>query len=256
MICRISAAGFCRYLLFDRSHQVDAVPKSRPKKRRRWFQISLRTLLFLFLLSGVLFGLIGPRLHYARQQKEAVIAIVGLGGVVTYDNGKRRMPGVTAVPMGLRRPPAWLLRLLGEDFFVSAVEIDFGGKKITNANLDHLEPLAHLQSLNLASTAITDPGLAKLKTLRRLEVLEIDNTSVTDVGLVHLSDLRKLRELDVRSTRVTEKGLLHLRVSPELKKLYIIDAQVTGPGVRQLREVFPNAKVYDRLWRTSGESYP
>ena len=46
-----------------------------------------------------------------------------------------------------------------------------------------------------------------------------------------------------------------LRRARNLEKLYNIDTRVTAAGVLQLREAFPNAKVYDRIWRTSAEEY-
>ena len=226
----------------------------RRKTKRRWFQISLRTLLVLFLLSGVLFGWMGHRLSYARRQRAAVEEITTLGGMVGY----RVAWSTSAEEPWLKESwiPRWLVGLLGDDFFLNATGVRLGGGGIRNQHLVHLQPLTHLRHLTLSGSRITDEGMVHLQPFRRLESLELEGTRISDDGLAQLPHLPRLRHLDVCWTDVTEEGLLHLREAQQLEKLYIIEARVTPSGVRELEETFPDAKIYDRFWRTSAETYP
>jgi hypothetical protein len=53
-----------------------------PKRKRRWFQFRLRTLLLLVTVFAVWFGWLA---HQARQQKEAVAWVREMEGTARYD---------------------------------------------------------------------------------------------------------------------------------------------------------------------------
>ena len=58
----------------------------RPKRRtRRFLQFSLRALLVFVLLVSVGMSWLAVKLEKARRQKEAVEALVKLGGTAVYD---------------------------------------------------------------------------------------------------------------------------------------------------------------------------
>jgi hypothetical protein len=57
-----------------------------PKRKRRWFQFSLRTLMIFTLFLAIGCGLMARRVEQKRNEREAVDAIVKLGGHVHYDN--------------------------------------------------------------------------------------------------------------------------------------------------------------------------
>ena len=93
----------------------------QPKPKRRWFQYSLRTLLLLVAALGIVMAtFVMP----AVRQRRAVERIKQISGSVAYDyqfhsdgsfawNGK---------PAG----PNWLFAIIGDDFFISVVKVDFG----------------------------------------------------------------------------------------------------------------------------------
>jgi hypothetical protein len=70
------------------------LPKAdRPKRKLRWFQFSLRTLLILTTLLAVGAGLLSQRIARKRKEGDAVQAILKLGARVTSTIlGRRGMP--------------------------------------------------------------------------------------------------------------------------------------------------------------------
>jgi len=55
-----------------------------PKRKRRWYQFSLRTLLIEIVVLAVGFGWLGRNVERKRQQRDAVAAIVKMGGTTDY----------------------------------------------------------------------------------------------------------------------------------------------------------------------------
>ena len=56
-----------------------------PKRKRRWFQFSLRTQMILKLICGVRAGWLGRNIERKREDREAVDAILKLGPAVEFD---------------------------------------------------------------------------------------------------------------------------------------------------------------------------
>jgi Leucine rich repeat/Leucine Rich repeat len=233
-----------------------------PKRKRRWFQFSLRSLMIFTAIVAVGCGWIGRRMEQKRKEREAVEAIVRLKGEVFYDYQRETVEDVQ--PSG----PAWLRKLLGENFFseVDAVLLydsdvtDAGlanleglselqtlvltGTKVTDVGLSNLRGLAHLQNLTLSGDTITDAGLVNLSQLPRLQELDLARTNITDAALKHLSGLKQLRTLNLRGTKVTDAGLKHLKGLSQLKQLALTAAKVfSNAGVEELQDALPNCEV-------------
>ena len=81
-------------------------------RRHRWFQVSLRMLLFLTLLVGVAFGWLGIATQRARDQRQAVLAIGALGGRIRYHE-----------PTNAIQRSESLRAIIGVDFLLNIVEI-------------------------------------------------------------------------------------------------------------------------------------
>jgi len=127
-----------------------AIQEMQP--RRRWFQYSLRSFLILVTALAVWLGIIVNR---AREQREAVKAIEALGGTIAY-NWQVGVPldpdDVFSLDVPLTPPgPAWLRRLVGDEFFQDAVEVDFWKET------DALKSTAHLKRLRKLKTVIISP---------------------------------------------------------------------------------------------------
>jgi hypothetical protein len=90
-----------------------------PKRKRRCFQFSLRTLLIFTFLVAVPCAWLGSKIERKRREREAVKVIAEFGGRAYYDyqfNGDPEDPqwSVDAEPSA----PGWLRRWLGDDFLV------------------------------------------------------------------------------------------------------------------------------------------
>jgi hypothetical protein len=86
----------------------NAAMKAEPRRKRRWFQFSLRTLFILVLIVATPCAWLGHKIAQKRREREFVEEIRNWGGIVTYDYQIAR-----SKPSG----PAWLRSLLGENFF-------------------------------------------------------------------------------------------------------------------------------------------
>ena len=183
------------------------------------FQFSIRSLLALVVVVALPFSWLAAEMKKAREQKAAVTEIKKVGGVAyDYDDHVTRLnrgiwgdiyTGVWEVD----RPPgpAWLRKLLPDDFFAEVATVGFDASQVTDAGLEHLDSFSHLQELSLADTQVTDAGLEHLKGLSQLKQLWLDRTQVTDAGLEHLDGLFQLQVLSLNGTKVTAAGVAKLR---------------------------------------------
>jgi hypothetical protein len=225
--------------------------------KRSWFQFSLRTLMIFVTLFAVACSWFAVKMQQARRQREAVEAIVKLGGKVMYDYQSREQnePVVAIVKSGGQvmydyqfyeyeiqsaRPPgpAWLRNILGDDFFCTVVD----AQPKDDASMPILKDLSGIRTLNLRYSQVTDAGLEYLKGLPQLKLLLLSGTQVTDAGLEHLKGLTQLQRLELNAN-ITDTGLEHLKGLPQLKYLQLIDTKVTDEGVKKFRQALPNCHI-------------
>ncbi len=123
--------------------QTEPSKADPPKRKRRWLQFSLRSLLLAVLIVAIgMAAWIVPIKNRAQRQKEAVDAILKGGGFVVYDYqeyGERIHED--AKPPG----PDWLRKLLGDDVFTNVIAADVE----SNDGLERLRDL----------TSGADPGM-------------------------------------------------------------------------------------------------
>lgn len=93
------------------------------RPRSRYLTFSLRTLFLALTALAVWLGIVVNR---AREQRDAVKAIEALGGTVAYDwQQESTFPFYS--PVASHPPgPAWLRRIVGDDFFQNASQVNFG----------------------------------------------------------------------------------------------------------------------------------
>jgi hypothetical protein len=235
------------------------------KPKRRWVQVSLRTVLVLVTLLCIALSMwVVP----AERQRRAVAAIEKLGGHVSYA-AHNQAPGEASLVSLLQRN-------LPKDYFDHVESVDLNSTRVTDAELAHLKGLTSLQQLFLDETQVTDAGLAHLEGLRGLQRLNVIHTKITDAGLVYLQGMTNLKWLDLsRSTeladaglvnlqgmtnlqllslsgsRVTDAGLAHLQGLRGLQHLILLRTKVTSAGLSELRRALPNCQIVpQRIHRT------
>jgi hypothetical protein len=150
-----------------------------PKRKRRWYQFSLRTLLIFMLVCAVPCAWLGRKLERKRREREIVRKIEARHGRALYDRKQIGDRWPTSEPSG----PAWARTILGDDFFDEIFLVDWSESDVTDADLAILTHLPHLEHLYLSKTSISDAGLANLKSLTELKNLYLWQTKVTDAGV-------------------------------------------------------------------------
>jgi Leucine-rich repeat (LRR) protein len=195
---------------------------TKPKRKRRWHQFSLRTLLILTLILAIPCAWLGRKIDQKRREREAVEAIVKLGGDVRYYNE----------PSG----PIWLTNLLGERFFDDVDDVDLRDAN-ADAALAHVQKLTHLFALDLWESKVTDAGLVGFKGPTELRVLYLQKASVGDIGLKCLDQFAQLVTLDLSQTKVTDDGLQHLMGLTQLEMLSLDETNITDAGLKRLKDL-------------------
>src|SRR5207244_300625 len=88
--------------------------------------------------------------------------------------------------------------------------VDLSNSQLTDADLEKLARLTHLENINLAYTKISDEGLERLAPLQNVKVLDLYYAeAVTDLGIAHLKHWKNLEYLNVRGTKVTSTVFEH-----------------------------------------------
>jgi hypothetical protein len=145
-----------------------------PKRKRRWYQFSLRTLMIFTAIAAVACGLLGRKIEQKRRQTAAVEAIRHLGGEVRFQSPIDQ----PTEPLS----PRWLLY----DYFSEVESVSFVNRNIKDDDLQVLADLPRIKYLNLFNTRITDNGLLYVKRLTEIEVLVVAGTRVTSNGIAEL----------------------------------------------------------------------
>jgi len=214
------------HVLTDMTMNDSDPPK--PKRLRRWYQFSLRTLLVFMLVCGAGLGWFAMKMQRAKRQQEAVEAILKVGGKVFYDY-QLDETGAKATP------PVWLRKSLGDDFFFDVIHVIFVGTHVTDAELENLERLTSLEWLVVRGRNVTDAGFEHLKGLTSLEELTFYGDHVTDAGLENLKGLTSLESLDLEDTCITGEAFEHLGGLTSLEGLHLWGTKVTDTGLERLK---------------------
>jgi hypothetical protein len=201
-----------------------------PKRRRRWFSLSLRGMMLLILIVG---GVMGWKARRASLQRRAVARIERVQGDVTYD-WHRKNPFLT--PGGPTEPPGpvWLRKMLGDEYFQEVVGV-------TIPDLEHGPAPAHappppspdepldsprrkalherVRQNREAEEALAQDELACLEGLDRIESLTLYHPPLNSAGLERLGRLTSLKDLSI-SWPLNAEGLAQVAKLSNLEKLY------------------------------------
>ncbi len=186
----------------------------RTRKRRRWKQFGLRSLLILLLVSG----LVANWINLGYRQHLAVKSIRDLGGEVWYEgqvDSRGQVPQDSRLGSNSKASNA-----AKSDYFHSVVKVSLNGRfhtpwgspKTTVNKVEMIETdawraiqsMSKLKFLELAATDIDDAR--RLWGMRQLVSLDLRHTSISDIS--HLVSMKGLRQLELAGTKVTDLGPL------------------------------------------------
>jgi hypothetical protein len=178
---------------------------------------------------------LGWKVNRARNQRVVMAELQKLNAQIMYAHQTTLTKGVrtfndSAEPSG----PAWLRKLLGDEYFVEVFQVRVVSDDVTDETIALIARLPGLVSVCLTSEGITDDGLKHLEGMQSLEAVTIFSQRITDKGLAHLTGLGRLKSLWL-SGRITDSYLERIC---KLKQLELLHAdgvrQVTDSGLEQL----------------------
>ena len=227
----------------------------RGRRRGIRIQYTLRTLL---AITAVIAWFVGHSAQSARDQRLALDVVREKHGRVAYD-WEPHVDGVTSdcLPVDLGQHgasipgPAWLRRIIGDDFFQNVVVIRL--HTACDADLKLFARMKYLRILILDRSHVTDDGMCFVGQMRGLEELRLGLTTITDAGLAELDTLTHLRELRLEGTRVTDAGVRAIALMP-LECLVLDGTQITDEAVDALARISSLKYLAVRRTRLSARS--
>lgn len=111
----------------------------------------------------------------------------------------------------------WQEIIFGEDY-APIVQVKLRGVQDIHVAMKYLEPLTHIEDLCLDGTSVTDGDLECIQNMKSLVSLDLSNNPITDAGLERLERLTRLRFLTLDNTQTTDAGVKRLcRKLPRLQ---------------------------------------
>jgi hypothetical protein len=213
-------------------------PKGKAAWRRR----------IAWLLGLIVLAWYSLQLLQARQRESVRQEIELLGGRVEVEPAPatlaswlmnpRRSDRVTAVVLAnLQRFDSTLATTFPDLETLSLFNVP-----VTVQNLEDLQKLPRLRTLNLLQSHFEGQELRRLAQLPQLEELRM--TEATDASLAQLAGCNELRTLRLFSSlKVTDRGLAKLPALPKLEQLQLVQTSITPAGVQAFKERHPNVEV-------------
>lgn len=193
-----------------------------------------------------------PSATVADPHRRAAEAVLRLGGAVNLAVMGKPCPQVSHID---QLPPG---RFAVTNVFLTQIE------GLADDDLELLDELKYLNSLELRDVPITDEGLRHVGRIENLRFLWVGGTKVTGRGFSHLSGLGDLHSLDLSGnagirdedacreiakltdlrrlilsdTLISDQGLARLSSLGELRELHLNDCpRITGAGLAQLERL-------------------
>ena len=235
------------------------------KLRRR--RLTIRFLLLLFVLFGGLFAWFSWNYRISVRQAKSADKLIDVGAFLQYE--PRQSLLLSMLPGDPAKPPKYLTRILGEDFFrsvsnVSTRQAGFSGKKkstleavagmsdlqrlrlngmtLQTNDLEIMAYLPELESLDVSRTTL-DAGRIPWLSKTRLRWLDMSHTQIGDSALVDIANCGELQSLNLERTAISDVGLRRLGVLKKLRSLNLNRAPVSIEAVRQLAKELPECRI-------------
>lgn len=209
---------------------------SAPAFRRRWYQVSLRTLLITITLAPLLGYVIFEREQCRRG---------GLALEVLDKNRRSRLPpgdpdAEGKKIQGVSSRPVWLKFFLGDDQFRGIKSAELSGILVSDSDLGQLAVLLNLREVHVDARNLTEEGVAHLRGLKFVEKLTfVGDPTVRQQGEDRsypnlwdvLAGWHHLRELSLYGLDFGEQDVRKLGSLTTLKRLDMDGEGLTVSGL-------------------------
>ncbi|MGI8978294.1 MAG: hypothetical protein ACR2FY_03620 [Pirellulaceae bacterium] len=187
---------------------------------RRFFQISIRTLLILTTLVAIGLAYFNRIRQHVQEQKIAAARIESLGGKATIRLTSRVW--------------LWLRKAAGDEYFQEVVAVDLDKSLVTDADLELVGKLHGMKSLALRGVEL---HASYPSTFRLPHNPKLQPSQITSAGIQHLGSQKKLERVWLNNTRITDDALATIALWPQLKTLDLHATKVTSRGVQRLEKL-------------------
>jgi hypothetical protein len=129
-------------------------------------------------------------------------------------------------------------------------ELYLGGTSVSNGCIKDIGRLTDLRVLSLIGTRVDGNGIRTLPSqLRQLGSLSVDRTVVVDSDILWIGRFESLSCLGLQSTKISDECILHFanfQHRDRISSMRVEGTALTDAGVSRLRELFPNAYIWDK----------
>ena len=177
----------------------------------------------------------------------AVVVVLGIG--IAIGGGGRTAVDADGETVQLIQAEVPSITIAGQEYSTDLTELDLGSMYLTDADIEPLQYMVNLRSLDLRQNQLTD--LTPLAGLTQLESLELRGNNLSDLTpLAGLTNLKTLR-LGGSDSGVNNPNLQDLTPLSGLKNLEIL----VLPGNSQIRDLTPISGLTNlREFSMSGDS--
>ena len=198
-------------------------------------QISLRSLLVLFLIFGGWLGIETDKLHSLEAEAQRIWNY--RGDVYGPDRVHYRRSG-----------PEWLKALLPQSplpLIDRACAVNFASPLTNDRSVQIVARHHDMAYLSLCGGEVTDVGVSYLRNHRTLRELSLRNTHITDASIATLTSLHSLEVLSLYGCRISDAGVPDLAGLSGLQKLNLENTDVSTLAKAELRTKLPACFVGD-----------
>lgn len=216
-------------------------------------RFSLRTLLVVMLVCGVLLGAFARAHSRAQRQRQIIAAAAEVGGHVRYDFecysqswlyapqrwlaprvGPDLVGNVLILNYQTAEPASWRESLQSAADLQTIEYLSACGHGLTAADVEQLGRCTALKQLNLLH-ARDLPDLKPLGKLRQLAQLGLNSCSgVKGAKLSALRELQRLKTIDLCGSDATDEVARELAKLPMLDEINVEFSQITHTGLLEL----------------------
>lgn len=208
---------------------LERFPLPKPRRRRRWFQFGLRSLILGVVVSSIVLAWLGAQVQHALRIHNAARRLSASPGTTLIWMER------TDIPL-IDRVVTWSL---GGDPDFRPVELRFASAPDADGPPDfdkYAEVLPMIESIAIESSRWRDDDLVVLKRFPQLKYLEFDTATISDDGFKHLACCRDtLIHVHVEDRPISDLGLEHLSALGNVESLSLKVGQLTPAGIQHFR---------------------